>query len=285
MRRTPVVDDSEQRNRRRPAACLERAAAGATRSRCPRGRGRCRSAELGAAVVRDLELQLLLAPAQRHPRLGRAGVLEGVRQRFLHEPVGRQIDAGRQLALVALDLELDVEARLAHRSDQDVDRPQRWLRREDSGIVPCSRRRPTSRRISVSASRPVASTVSSACRSRSCSGAGPTHRARLHRHHGTECAITSWARGRSAVAPRRLRSAERSPGRPPACGPLSASRTCPSRAVTRRSPPKRREQETQEGDRGGRQLVGLRIDDDDRGVEEQQPGRRAAVEPSRRATR
>ena len=45
--------------------------------------------------------------------------------------------------------------------------------------------------------------------------------------------------------------------------------------------PEEGEQEPREADIGGRQLVGLRVDDDDRGIDEQQPDdRRAAVEPA-----
>src|SRR6478735_598175 len=106
-------------------ACLERTAAQRDAFAHPcetvsRPVGR----RLRVAVVRDLELELVLAPPQRHPRLRRACVLERVRERLLDEPVGGEVDARRQLPRLALDVELDLEARLTHGSDQDVERPQ-----------------------------------------------------------------------------------------------------------------------------------------------------------------
>src|SRR3954447_22528561 len=81
-------------------------------------------------VVCDLELQLVVAPSQRHPRTGGAGVLEGVGEGLLHEAIGGEVDARWELALLALDLQVYLEPRLAHRPDQDVERAQRRLRGE-----------------------------------------------------------------------------------------------------------------------------------------------------------
>src|SRR3954451_14621501 len=91
-----------------------------TRETVARAVRRC----LRVTIVRDLELELVVPPPQRHPGLCRAGVLERVGQRLRDEPVGREVDAGRQLPLLALDVELDLEPGLADGSDQDVERPQ-----------------------------------------------------------------------------------------------------------------------------------------------------------------
>ena len=47
-------------------------------------------------------------------------MLDRVRQALLHEPVGSQVDAGRELRRLALDLELDGEPRLARLRDEPV---------------------------------------------------------------------------------------------------------------------------------------------------------------------
>src|SRR6476619_1007035 len=82
----------------------------------PRAVGR----RLRAAVVRYLELELVVAPPQRDPGLGGAGVLERVRQSLLDEAVGGEVDARRQLSLRALHVEVDLEPGLAHGPDQDI---------------------------------------------------------------------------------------------------------------------------------------------------------------------
>src|SRR4051812_20038741 len=64
---------------------------------------------IGTPVVRDLELQLVVTPPQRHPRARGPGVLERVRERLLDETVRGEVDAGRELAFLALDLEVDLE--------------------------------------------------------------------------------------------------------------------------------------------------------------------------------
>src|SRR3954470_10982057 len=73
------------------------------------------------AVVRYLQLELRVAPAERDPRPRRPGVLERVRERLLHEPVGREVDARRELALVAHNLETDGEPCLSDRADQHIE--------------------------------------------------------------------------------------------------------------------------------------------------------------------
>src|SRR6185503_21253378 len=58
---------------------------------------------LGASVVGDLDLDLVLAPADGHPSLSRACVLERVRERLLDHAVRRKVDARRELSGLALD--------------------------------------------------------------------------------------------------------------------------------------------------------------------------------------
>ena len=88
------------------------------------------AAGLGAAVVGDLELELVLAPADGDPRARRAGVLERVRERLLDHAVRSEVDARRELRRLALDGELDRKAGFADRADEDVDGAHRRLRRE-----------------------------------------------------------------------------------------------------------------------------------------------------------
>src|SRR6478609_4852967 len=62
---------------------------------------------LRAAVVRHLELELVVTPPQCDPGLRRTGVLERVRQGLLDEPIGGKVDAGRELTRLALHFEID----------------------------------------------------------------------------------------------------------------------------------------------------------------------------------
>ena len=86
-----------------------------------------------STVVEHLELDVVAAVANRHPRLRGPRVLERVRQRLLHDPVGGEVDAGRQRPRLALDRELDGQADAAHLLDQRVElckaglRPERGL--------------------------------------------------------------------------------------------------------------------------------------------------------------
>ena len=61
------------------------------------------------AVVDDLELDRVGAVADAHASLGRPGVLEGVRERLLHDAVGREVDARRQVDGLALDVDRDLD--------------------------------------------------------------------------------------------------------------------------------------------------------------------------------
>jgi hypothetical protein len=59
------------------------------------------------AVVRNLELKLVLAIADDHSGARRPGVLERVRQRLLHDPVGGEVDARRHVSRFTLDGNFD----------------------------------------------------------------------------------------------------------------------------------------------------------------------------------
>src|SRR5918996_1308362 len=71
-----------------------------------------------AAVVGDLDLQDLAAVADADLGPGRAGVPERVGQGLLDDPVGRQVDPGRQGPRLALDRHLDRQAGLPGRPGQ-----------------------------------------------------------------------------------------------------------------------------------------------------------------------
>ena len=132
---------------------------GATRSRIPTRpwpapRRRCRPRR---AVVGDLELDRVLLVGDPHRRARRAGVLERVGQRLLHDPVGGQVDAGRQ------------RRRARPRRATSTGRPaardllgeaRRAARAPAAArarlVVAVARSRPSSRRISPSACAPVA---------------------------------------------------------------------------------------------------------------------------------
>ena len=93
------------------------------------------SAAVARAVVADGQLDVAVVVANEH--LGVAGprVLERVRQTFLHEPVGREVEAGRELHRVAFDLELDRQARLARLRDEPVEVLEARLRRESRCLL------------------------------------------------------------------------------------------------------------------------------------------------------
>src|SRR4029453_5001981 len=60
-------------------------------------------------VVRDLEVDGVPAVADGPPRVRGPCVLDRVRQRLLDDPVGGEVEAGRELDRVALDCQLDGE--------------------------------------------------------------------------------------------------------------------------------------------------------------------------------
>ena len=110
----------------------------------------------------DLDLQALRRPAQGHPRLAAAAVLERVGQALLHEP---ERGRGRRRAPAAPG---SPSTRRSTSRPASRERATSPPRRSSDGCGACSaswpsgRRMPSSRRISVSASRPVASTAPSA---------------------------------------------------------------------------------------------------------------------------
>ena len=114
----------------------------------------------------------------------RAGVLERVRQRLLHDPVGREVDTGRELDRLALDRQLHRQSGLAHLLDELRGACRGPAAARVRGPLSSVRMIPSSRRISDSAWRPVSSTVIRASRSRCWSGVQqPADGARLDRHH------------------------------------------------------------------------------------------------------
>src|SRR4029078_8055899 len=72
---------------------------------------------LGASVVGDLDLDLVLAPANGEPCPRRACVLERVRGSLLDHAVGRKVDTRCELPGLALDGELDRKAGFADGPD------------------------------------------------------------------------------------------------------------------------------------------------------------------------
>ena len=142
------------RSRRRRAArprARRRRARRARASRRARGRRRGRSPAAGA-VVDDLDLERVGAVAQRAPRRARSpGVLERVRERLLHDPVGGQVDARRQRPRLALDAQLDRQPGAAHLREQRVELVERPAAARARAPRRPSRSRPTRRRISTSA--------------------------------------------------------------------------------------------------------------------------------------
>ena len=115
------------------------------------------------AGVRDLERQLVLVIAHAHAGRRRTGMGEGVRERFLHDPVRREVDARRQLDRGPLDGQLDGQPGSANAFHQRVEVPQA-RRRDRSMPSSACRSTPTRRRISASAWVPVASMASRASR-------------------------------------------------------------------------------------------------------------------------
>jgi hypothetical protein len=63
-----------------------------------------------APVVEDVDFKPGLDEAQADVSAGCSGMLEGVGESFLHDPVGGEIDPNRQAPGLALDPQLDCEA-------------------------------------------------------------------------------------------------------------------------------------------------------------------------------
>jgi hypothetical protein len=75
-------------------------------------RGRCRPAP--GAVVHHVDRHRVGVSPDANVRAGRSGVLERIRQRFLNDPVDRELKCRRQVVVRALDRELDGEAGGTH---------------------------------------------------------------------------------------------------------------------------------------------------------------------------
>jgi hypothetical protein len=71
-----------------------------------------------SAVVDHFEFDVVVSVANRHPRVCGSRVFERVRQGLLHDPVGGEVDAGRQRSRLALDRELDRQPHSANLLDQ-----------------------------------------------------------------------------------------------------------------------------------------------------------------------
>ena len=83
-----------------------------------RGRG------FPGAVVADLELECCLRVTDDDRCLRPPRVLECVRQRLLHDPIGGQVDPRWQRRLLTLDPQLDWQAGLAHLLDERAERAE-----------------------------------------------------------------------------------------------------------------------------------------------------------------
>ena len=91
---------------------------------------------LGVPSPRSVISSCSSSPPRVHAHLGvAAGVLERVGQRLLHDAVGGEVDAGRQLARLAVDVQLDRQPGRAGALDQRAELVQRRLRRERGGLL------------------------------------------------------------------------------------------------------------------------------------------------------
>ena len=143
------------RRRRGPPARASRPVR-ALAARRRRWRPRCRRRRSPARGRRG-------AVADHHLARGRAGVLEGVGQRLLHDPVGGQVDARRQLDR-GRPRRRARPAGPASRtwSTQRVEAGAGWAAGPAARASSGARRMPSSRRSSASAWRPVVSIASKA---------------------------------------------------------------------------------------------------------------------------
>ncbi len=108
------------------------------------------------AVVAYLHLELVAPVAKEHLGAGRLGVAKCVRQRFLDDPVGGQIDARGKQRRLSLSADHHLQTARAHGLGQLVDPLEPWLRRGPLGFLvrPYRAQQPPS---SPRASRPVCS--------------------------------------------------------------------------------------------------------------------------------
>src|SRR5262249_7737192 len=81
-------------------------------------------------VVDDLESQRAFLTVDDHGRLGRTSVLQHVGQRFLHDSVGSEVDAGWKVSAGAFGPDVHFEAGIAHVPNQAIELGKPW-----SGLV------------------------------------------------------------------------------------------------------------------------------------------------------
>src|SRR5580765_3304595 len=81
------------------------------------------------SVVDDLEVELVGRVADTYACRGGAGVLERVRQRLLHDPVRREVDARGELYRRSFAHDVDRETHPGHRLGEIRQRVQPGLRR------------------------------------------------------------------------------------------------------------------------------------------------------------
>jgi len=81
-----------------------------------------------AAVVGDLDLDAVVAVADDRSHLRSAGVLGGVCEPFLDDPVGGELERRRKLAPLPLHPQLHTQAGLAHRLDEPLEIRESRLR-------------------------------------------------------------------------------------------------------------------------------------------------------------
>ncbi len=88
-----------------------------------------------ATVVADLELELARPVAHHDLGARRPGVLERVGEALLHDPVGREVDPGRQRPRLALHPDAHGEPGLAHLAGELVEAGQAGLGRQGGPLV------------------------------------------------------------------------------------------------------------------------------------------------------
>src|SRR4051794_18659407 len=86
-------------------------------------------------IVAYVDLHVIVAVAEPHRRTGGTGVLEGVAQCLLDDPERRQVDARLEPLALALDLDVDLEARLARPLHERVELVHARLRGEQKLVL------------------------------------------------------------------------------------------------------------------------------------------------------
>ena len=97
------------------------------------------SATAGAwPVVRDLDLELIRCVPEHDSGMRRPGVGEGIGQRLLHDPEGREVHARWQISGLTLDGQLDRQAGSLHLIDKGAELTEAGLGRERQRLVATS---------------------------------------------------------------------------------------------------------------------------------------------------